>query len=339
MKPPPIFLGGGTRNGKLKVVNYKMSTLTKSIVETHPLVSKEWDTTKNGDLCIEDITYGSHRSVWWRCAKGHSWRSRVYSRTGENQKNGCPVCSGRVPDETNNLKALYPDLVKGWGGRNKFGPEEVLPHSNKKVWWECPTCAFEWESAPYNRVGNGSGCPACVNQVVTSRNNLDFVYKEVSREWHPYKNKGLLPSDFVYASSKRVWWLCPVCSYSWKVAIFSRTTYKHRCPKCNKGPVSGVSQLWLESIGVSERCREHYIKDLGFRVDGFDPETNTVYEFLGDYWHGNPKKYPPKEINPTNKKSYGELYEETLKRLKCLEKAGFKVVSIWESDYIINTTQ
>ena len=23
-------------------------------------------------------------------------------------------------------------------------------------------------------------------------------------------------------------------------------------------------------------------------IDAFDPKTNTVYEFNGDYWHGNP---------------------------------------------------
>jgi len=26
----------------------------------------------------------------------------------------------------------------------------------------------------------------------------------------------------------------------------------------------------------------------GYYVDGYDPIINTAYEFLGDYWHGNP---------------------------------------------------
>jgi hypothetical protein len=27
---------------------------------------------------------------------------------------------------------------------------------------------------------------------------------------------------------------------------------------------------------------------LSLSLDGFDPRTNTIYEFYGDYWHGNP---------------------------------------------------
>ena len=26
-------------------------------------------------------------------------------------------------------------------------------------------------------------------------------------------------------------------------------------------------------------------------TDGYDPTTNTIYEYLGDYWHGNIGKY------------------------------------------------
>lgn len=38
--------------------------------------------------------------------------------------------------------------------------------------------------------------------------------------------------------------------------------------------------------------REVVIKISGriFKVDGFDPIINTIYEFYGDFWHGNPKK-------------------------------------------------
>jgi hypothetical protein len=70
-------------------------------------------------------------------------------------------------------------------------------------------------------------------------------------------------------------------------------------------------------------------------VDGFDSETNTVYEFYGDYYHGNPKIYKKDDVNPTTKCSYGLLYENTQKREQDLKNAGYNVISVWESDWKI----
>ncbi len=39
------------------------------------------------------------------------------------------------------------------------------------------------------------------------------------------------------------------------------------------------------------------------------------------------------DINPKTKTTFGELYENTLKREKKLKKAGYKVISIWASDF------
>jgi len=59
-----------------------------------------------------------------------------------------------------------------------------------------------------------------------------------------------------------------------------------------------------------------------------------VYEFYGDLWHGNPSRFKRENINPINKKkTYGELYDETIKRENILKNAGFNIVTIWESDY------
>jgi len=71
-----------------------------------------------------------------------------------------------------------------------------------------------------------------------------------------------------------------------------------------------------------------------FKVDGFDAATNTVYEFMGDYWHGNPvvPKYW-EGANAHNGMRFKDLYNKTLKKLSRMKKAGFSVVSIWERDY------
>ena len=43
---------------------------------------------------------------------------------------------------------------------NTISPEEVMPGSNKKVWWKCKLCGHEWEAVINNR-NRGTGCPNC----------------------------------------------------------------------------------------------------------------------------------------------------------------------------------
>ena len=105
--------------------------------------------------------------------------------------------------------------------------------------------------------------------------------------------------------------------------------YCHSC-------VSNISQLWLDDLGVPKEFREKIIKvyKRKYIVDAFDKKNNIIYEFNGDFWHGNPNVFDPNDINPIIKKSYGELYKTTLKKEKDLKKAGYNVISIWEDDYI-----
>lgn len=99
--------------------------------------------------------------------------------------------------------------------------------------------------------------------------------------------------------------------------------------------VSKPSQIWLDRLGVPVEYRESSIRINGklYRVDALDKENKVVYEFNGDFWHGNPKKYDPNGINPINKIKFGELYEKTMKKREDLENNGYTVISIWESDF------
>ena len=70
------------------------------------------------------------------------------------------------------------------------------------------------------------------------------------------------------------------------------------------------------------------------QVDGFHKPTNTIFEFHGDCFHGNPKRYTPRQkCHPFSNKTAGRLYKETLAREELLRSMGYTVISIWESDY------
>jgi len=78
---------------------------------------------------------------------------------------------------------------------------------------------------------------------------------------------------------------------------------------------------------------EYRIPGTKYKADGYHAETNTIYEFHGDFWHGNPEKYSESSVNPINKKTYGELYQNTLKRELEIRNLGYNLISIWENDF------
>jgi hypothetical protein len=70
-----------------------------------------------------------------------------------------------------------------------------------------------------------------------------------------------------------------------------------------------------------------------YYLDAWDEETNTAYEFHGDYFHGNPKIYAAETVNNKTKKTMGEMYEATLQKKEWLEDNGYNYVCVWESDF------
>ena len=70
-------------------------------------------------------------------------------------------------------------------------------------------------------------------------------------------------------------------------------------------------------------------------VDGFDPLTNTVYEFHGCLWHGCTKCFPDRHLKSIQRsdRTFQELYEATTLKEKLLFEHGYNVVIIWECEW------
>ena len=70
------------------------------------------------------------------------------------------------------------------------------------------------------------------------------------------------------------------------------------------------------------------------QFDGYCEETNTVYEFHGDVYHGNPRRFQPDEnCHPFTDETAGELYEKTMQREEEIRARGFNLVTMWEDDW------
>ena len=69
-------------------------------------------------------------------------------------------------------------------------------------------------------------------------------------------------------------------------------------------------------------------------VDGFDPESGTVFQYHGCYWHGCPTCFPAREQVIAKKTArypvtMEKAYERTLANTNKLRAAGYKVVEVW----------
>ena len=131
-----------------------------------PDLAAEWHPSKNRNFKPSDCTVSSGRKIWWRCKEGHEWQSVVSARTGKDNC-GCPYCYGRyaIPG-VNDLKTVKPELALEWHPtKNRTQPSQVLPNSNKKAWWLCPECGYEWRTLIPSRSARGSGCPRCAGRV------------------------------------------------------------------------------------------------------------------------------------------------------------------------------
>ena len=135
----------------------------------------------------------------------------------------------------NSLTNAYPQLAQEWHSikNGSLTPDNVKPHSRKKVWWLCIK-GHEWQ-ATINSRSHGANCPYCLNKKVCKDNSLATLNPELAKEWHPKKNGKLTPKDVLPGSGKKVWWLCEK-KHEWQAIINNRNQGK-KCPYCTNKKV------------------------------------------------------------------------------------------------------
>jgi len=195
-----------------------------------PELAKEWHPRKNGKLTPKDVMCGSNKKVWWLCKKGHAWEGAVANKSANH---GCPYCANQKVYSGNCLATVKPELVKEWHPykNGKLTPKDVMPGSNRKVWWKCGH-GHVWLSSLATR--RKSGCPYCKGRKACKDNCLNTKNPELAKKWHPYKNGSLTPENVTANSNKIVWWKCEK-GHEWKNRINSE--YGKWCPYCKNKKV------------------------------------------------------------------------------------------------------
>ena len=265
-------------------------TKEKRYVSDNAQLMAEWDWEKNNALGLDPtmLTIGMSRKAWWKCSRGHEWETRISHRQNGA---GCPYCSGlRAIKGENDLQTVNPDLAKEWNYEKNEGliPSDVLPNSNKKVWWRCKK-GHEWKVAIYNR-SIGNGCPFCAGQLaIKGTNDLQTLNPHLAAEWCYERNVGLVPSDFMPNSNKKVWWKCKK-GHKWE-ALISNRAKGVGCPICSSEATTSFPEYALvyylkrQKIEVIQSYNEN-----GYELDVFIPSLNIAIEYDGYFWHRNKSK-------------------------------------------------
>ena len=139
---------------------YLSSIKKDSFLKAKPELLTEWNYEKNADINPEYINANSNKKVWWKCKQGHEWQAVVYTRVNGSK---CPYCTNKkVLAGFNDLATKNPILATEWNYEKNEDllPKDVQPGTNKKVWWKCKKCNYEWSALISNR-NNGAGCPRC----------------------------------------------------------------------------------------------------------------------------------------------------------------------------------
>jgi hypothetical protein len=221
---------------------------------------REFHNVKNLPHDLSDFKPQSNKKVWWKCSINplHEWQASICNR---NKGTGCPMCSGRIIDPTNNLSVKYPSLANEWHPtKNTVSAEKVAAGSNKSVWWRCSkNLEHEWQAAPNTRV-KGTGCPHCTGRTTFGGNTVQGKYPHLISEWDVQKNTGVDPSQICPGSDKKVWWICPEKQHSYQTKISNRTIHSTRCPICTNRKV--ISENCLELLFPAIAKEWHPTKNL-----------------------------------------------------------------------------
>lgn len=231
---------------------------TNSFERFHPRLADEWDRQLNGTLRPSKFSCYSIQKIWWRCRikSEHKWYATIGSRAAGH---GCPQCTGRVADSTNNLLAEYPLIAREWHPKKNGNkqPEEFRSHSNKKVWWLCPK-GHEYFSTITGRTSDGKGCRRCRGMIPDEDHNLSQTYPDAASEWDYDANGTLTPQQCTPRTSKSVYWKCNIDpTHCWFASIYTRTAKSCGCPFCG-GYISDTNNLAVKFPDIAKQWHPIY---------------------------------------------------------------------------------
>lgn len=262
-----------------------------SFAALHPAAAALWHPTRNLKFTPETLGPKSNKVVWWVCPKGHEWQAKV-EHLGRGC--GCPYCSGHRVCADNNLGFLMPDVALRWHPTQNgtLTPFDVVPGSDKNVWWLCGK-GHVWRARVASMTKErGIGCKLCQAEAASERNrkrgitnsgSLADTFPNLAAEWHQTRNGRWTPHDVSPKSGKRIWWICQR-GHEWATRVITRTRQETGCPECSP-QTSKLEIRLLCELRALFRNVEWRKRIEGHECDILLPDYRTVIELDGYPWH------------------------------------------------------
>lgn len=221
---------------------------------------------------------------------------------------------------------------------------DLCPHTPGKLKYNCRDCGGSAFCKAHNKYK--TQCVECGGSSLCPHGRARYVCRDC-------KGAGICEHD-------RIRWYCVQCGG--KSLCSTKGCNKRRqkdgfCTTCHPDFVpsmQGSSKIACLCIDLTERELQislqhvHYCKMsktvVGsefrppevpkFPVDGYEENSKTVYEFLGDEFHGHPSLYSDPTAKNHKGKPYGKLFANTQKKFTELASHGYTVYYIWECDFV-----
>lgn len=195
-------VGNKTRqNGGCPYCSGRYASPGNNLAELHPELAQEFNAERNG-FTAYDITPGSRKIVWWKCALGHEWevspggRNRTSGsnrhthkvvRNDNGKDSGCPYCAGvSVLVGFNDLATLNPKLAAEMDvAKTGFTAQDVTRGTNKIAYWECKA-GHSWQARIASRTIQGSGCPECSN---ANSSQIEIAFRKALHKMNNWQIK------------------------------------------------------------------------------------------------------------------------------------------------------
>lgn len=254
--------------------------MKNSLSAYRPDLAEEWS-FRNLPLTPDDVSFGSHKQVWWHGPCGHEWQAVIKSRA-IGQQSGCPYCANRrVLPGYNDLSTRFPNVAEEWSDRNApLKPNQVAAYCNRKVWWK-GKCGHEWQSKISDR-SSGHGCPYCRDhKLLVGFNDFATLYPELVSEWSD-KN-AIRPDQIPGKKQLSAWWKCRICKGEYQAWITSRLQGS-KCPYCSGQVVhEGINDLMTTDPEIAQEW--DYEKNAGVLPTQVLRSSRQYYWWKSDCGH------------------------------------------------------
>lgn len=249
---------------------------------------------------------------------------------------GCPDCGmKKYKDAQRKTLTEFIEQAQGiHGDKYDYSKVDYKAH-HEHVLIICNTCYSIFSQMASQHL-NGRGCHKCGGTTKKTLEQFIIDAKLIHGDKYDYTNVEYKTAHI------NVEIICKKCTRSFPQTPTAHIDSKAGCPRCAKTRgYSKQSIAWLDflqkvnnmKIQHAENEGEYRLPETKKKVDGYCKETREIFEFHGDYWHGNPMVYEPEFENQTTYCTMGELYKKTMQRQKRFEDLGYKVHVMWEYDW------